>query len=159
LCYITLLCLASASADQGIIKACKEDSIISLTHLHSNPYDDDNEYNRAVGCLKRFSDNEMITINKSGDVTINAFIKRQSINLSGYERVKRYRENKKKDKQVESLFDNTKDDNNDNIIKGYQDNLDKIRVDKIRLDKNNTIADIIKLFETLDPKNKKSLWK
>ena len=67
LCFITLLCLASTT-DDAVIKNCNENALIELTHLYNNPYDDkDNDYNRAIGCLKRFNDNAMITSDKIKD--------------------------------------------------------------------------------------------
>lgn len=131
LCYLTLLCLASASEEQGIIKNCKEESILKLTQLYLDPYDSNNEYNRAVGFLKRLHDNKMITIDNKNNVIINAFIKRQSINLSGYERVKRYRDRQNILKNKELNQNDNNDNVNDNTV---------ITLDKIRIDKNTTPA-------------------
>lgn len=114
LLFITLLCLADG---QGLVKDCDEDTIKQLTHLYQDPYDTDNDWDRATGFLKRFSDNGMITLDTSGDVIMNNWVKRQSKQLTGYERVKRWR-----DKQKLANTPNP-DDNNDNA-----------RIDKNRID-------------------------
>ena len=128
LCYITLLCLASASEQQGVVKQCDEEAIIRLTQLYENPYETDNEVARARGFLKRLNDNGMITIDNNSNVTITNFIKRQGTNLSGYERVKRHREKQKTLENKDNI-----DDNNDNVSDNTNDN---VRIDKNRLDKN-----------------------
>lgn len=105
LLFITLLCLAD---EEGKIKDCDEDTLKQLTHLYEDPYETNNDWNRATGFLQRFSDNGMITLDTNGCVIINNWMKRQSKNLSGYERVKRWRD---KQKQANKPFIN---DNNDN---------------------------------------------
>lgn len=95
LCYITLLCLASASDEQGLIRNCSEEEIITLTGLYYNPYDDDNPYTRAQGCLKRYEALRCVTLSDNGDVILLAFNKRQNENLSNAERQKKYRERHK----------------------------------------------------------------
>jgi len=135
LCYLTLLCLASASEEQGIIKNCKEESVLKLTQLYEDPYDSDNEWTRAKGFLKRLNDNKMITIDNKQNVTVTAFLKRQSINLSGYERVKRYREKQK------TLINKglNRNDNNDNVNDNTMITLDKIRIDKNRINNSGNL--------------------
>lgn len=102
LCFITLLCLASASGEQGVIKNCSEESIIRLTHLAEDHTGEGiNEVQNARGCLNRFIEKGMITVTKRnenvtdssyGDITINAFNARQERALTGAERAKRHRE-------------------------------------------------------------------
>lgn len=95
LCYLSLLCLASTT-DDGIITNCDENSLIELTHLYNNPFDDeDNEVNKAKGCIKRYLDNKMITLDDNNNITIINFKRRQGECLTGYERVKKFRENQK----------------------------------------------------------------
>lgn len=112
LCYITLLCLASASAEQGKIAHCSEEDIIELSGFREVPGLDDTGYDNAKKCLERFEELGMITRNViTGsthyfDVVIVAFQKRQDTNLTGYERLKKYRKNKrdemakKREKQI-----------------------------------------------------------
>ncbi|MHC1728045.1 MAG: hypothetical protein AB9866_18925 [Syntrophobacteraceae bacterium] len=128
LCFITLLCLASTSG--GILDDCDEDIIIKLTHLDDDPSDTDNEVSRAKGFFKRLNDNKMITNDNNGRVIITNFMKRQGANLSGYERVKRYRDNKK-NASVEPKKKISHDNANDNINDNADDNA---RIDKIRID-------------------------
>ena len=92
LCFVTLLCLASAADEGGLIRNCSEEQLINLTGLYYNPYDDENEYTRAQGCLKRYEALQTVTLHDNGDVTVNAFSKRQEENLSNAERQKKYRE-------------------------------------------------------------------
>jgi len=138
LCFITLLCLSSAS-DNGVVKKCDEHALIELTHLYDNPYETNNEYSRACGVLKRLNDNEMITIDNNGDVTVKNFSKRQGRSLTGYERVKKYRERQKAFENKVILNDNemiTDDNANDNV-----------REDKRREEKNIYIGKITKKKE------------
>ena len=134
LCFITLLCLASSEENAGTIKNCDEEAVIELTHLYQDPYEDTNEYTRTKGFLGRLVDNKMITIDNAGNVIIVNFMKRQAQNLTGYERVKKYREKKKDSKiKVKSgekyvINDNASDNANDNA------RIDKNRIDKNRID-------------------------
>ena len=83
LCFITLLCLASASDEMGIVKNCTEEAIKKITHLYQNPYEsDDCEWSRAEGFLQRLIANGMIT-NDNGTVVIINFAKRQGQSLTG----------------------------------------------------------------------------
>src|SRR3990167_9589154 len=95
LCFITLLCLASAEENGGTVKNCDEGALIHLTHLSEDPYDDNNEISRARGCLKRYEALHCVTINDNGDVTIVNFNRRQGENLSNAERQKNNRERHK----------------------------------------------------------------
>ena len=138
LLYLTLLCLASEH--NGVIKKCEENSLIRLTNFSTyipnmdesgNNFD---AYKMGAGFLKRVNDNGMITIDDNGDVTVNAFQKRQGSNLTGYERIKRYREKHNK----QAIFP---DDNiNDNINDNGMITLDKKRVEENREDKNKILS-------------------
>ena len=132
LCFLTLLCLAANDDDPGVIKNCNEESIIKLTNLYEDSYDDNNEATRARGFLKRLNDNEMITIDNNGDVTLLNFQKRQDTNLSGYERVKRHREKHKTDnKAIKPMI--TNDNADDNVMitpKRKKERREKIRLDR-----------------------------
>jgi len=80
MCYLTILCLVSAS-ENGYINS-SEEVIIHLSRLDS----------KSVGVLTRLSDNKMITYDNDGSFTVKNFIKRQGESLTGYERVKKWRE-------------------------------------------------------------------
>lgn len=150
LCFITLLCLASSS-ETGKINNCKEEVILRLSGFELDPYTaPDDLYSKAQGILDRLNDNKMITRDNDGSVTVCNFQKRQGQNLSGYERVKRYRDKQNKainkDKIKKSLItnDNVNDNTNDNA------RLDKTRIDKIR--ERKTPQEIAKDFFEKGPK-------
>lgn len=138
ICYLTLLCLASSSEKEGLITNCEEDTLIELTHLSGEHFD------RARGCLKRFVDNKMITNDCYHNVIILNFGKRQGKNLSGYERVKRYRERKK---CLDTTYSKISMITNDNINDNANDNA---RLEKNRIDKNI-------ISESNDSQSKKKL--
>lgn len=134
LCFLTLLCLASTEDKGGQVSNCDEEMIIRLTQLYENPYDTDNEVSRARGFLKNLENMGMITMITNDNTgryscVINKFQERQSSNLTGYERVKKYRENQKnsvtKPKSKRVINDNVGD-----VIK------DNARIDKNRIEKN-----------------------
>ena len=145
--FITLLCVASTEDKKGTIPKCKEAEIIRLMYLPENAPAVD-------GTLKRLRDNEMITIDNDGSVIICNFMKRQGQNLSGYERIKKYREKRKKVSNKPSspvIIDNVHDNANDNA-----------RIDKNRIDKNripttvakapvDDISSFINLFQEINP--------
>jgi hypothetical protein len=136
LCYITLLCLASSSDEQGIVRKCDEEAILQLTHLYNNPYETENEYTRAKGCLQRFKDLGMITVGDNGDVEIVNFEKRQGQSLTGYERVKRFRENHPEKVDKENMLKRKARliPDGDNVGDNVEITSDKIREDKSRVD-------------------------
>lgn len=140
LCYLTLLCLASSSTD-GVIKNCTEDTVLRLSGLQFDPANEDNEYSRAIGCLKRYHDNGMITHDNKGGVIINAYSKRQGSNLGGYERIKRFREKKKMALNIDK--NKTNDNTNDNISDNTNDNprIDKIRIEENRIEERENTED------------------
>jgi hypothetical protein len=124
--------LASANEEGGKIKNCKEEIVLRLTGLEVDVYNSqEDSYSKAVGVLQRLHDNKMITLNNDGSVTINNFNKRQGSNLSGYERVKRYRD--KKNKPINKATIKKDVITNDNIGDNANDNA---RIDKIRIEKN-----------------------
>lgn len=112
LCFITLLCMASASDIQGTIKDLDEETLLLMTHLYNDPYNDENDYTRGKGILEKLVGNGMIT-NDNGLITIKNFTKRQEIQLTPYERVKKYRAKKQNDnpREEENRIDkNRKED-------------------------------------------------
>ena len=127
LLYLTLLCMASAENKNGLVSRCTDETIIHLAGIEQDPYNDDSDYERAQGFLKRVNDNAMITLDDNGDCVIIAFHKIQGSNLTGYERVKRYREKKA------TLSHNKHDNTNDNVHDNKHDN---VRIDKNRIEDN-----------------------
>lgn len=144
-CWITLLCYASVN-DNGVITFLSESQLLSSAGL--DPVSDN--WDSTLGVLKKFQNMGMITVDDNGMITLINWQKRQETNLSGYERVKRYREKKRND--------NAND--NDRLDKSR---IDKKRVDKKRIKKDNKIikanssefADkvngLLKLFEPINP--------
>ena len=114
-CWITLLCYASIN-DNGVITFLSEHQLMVSAGLEPTF----EEWDRTVGVLERLSKLGMITVGDNGMITVLNWHKRQETNLSGYERVKRWREKKR--------LDNA----NDN------DRIDKNRIDKIRVKKEES---------------------
>ncbi len=126
LVYITILCLASSEDSPGTIPNCRERDVIRLTHLNPEPIGRESELGKAHGCFDRFIAKGMITVDNASNVTVVNYMKRQEKDLTGYERVKRYRNKQKMAKSIE-----LDGDNDDNIIN------DNARIDKIRIDNND----------------------
>lgn len=124
LCFITLLCLASSQEEEGLIKDCDEHTLIELTGLYNDPYETNNQYTRAIGCLKRYEALHCVTLHDNGDVTLLNFMRRQEENLSNAERQQKYRER---------LKTKTKSRNERYVTKSNDSNA---RIDKNRIDKN-----------------------
>ena len=122
LCWITILCLASDDEKgDGVIHHLTEDKLFRLSSI---PQD---LYTKNRGILVKLEALGMIQ-NDNGDNKIRVinFKKRQNKHLSGYERVKRYRDKKRVNTRV-------KNDNGDNARDNANDNA---RLDKNRIDKN-----------------------
>lgn len=149
-CWLTLLCYASNSTVRGVIPHLSEYTLMANSGL--DPTSDD--WANTTGVLERFKTLEMIRVD-NGVITINNWQKRQEVSLTPYERVKKFRHNRKMI---------TPEKRNDNA-----------RLDKTRLDKTNTLraksapvtpktkkqseynplgAEILKAFEEVDAKNK-----
>ncbi len=156
LCFITLLCLASSSDEKGLIRKCTEDAIIRLSNIPNVPSEEHNPYEKSIGCLKRYEALQIVTLNDNGDVTINAFDRRQGQNFSNAERQRNYRERLK-----------TKNKSR-NVSNVTQSNDSNARIDKNRIDKNihtatteivaegsKDIPEIIDAFKIVNPSYKK----
>lgn len=120
--WVTILCLASQN--DGVIKHIDEWKIMVLTGI--SPLDD--EWQEAPGFLKIFENLGMVTISDE-TVTVTNYEKRQSTNLSGAERQKRFRE---RQKEIEAKTES-------NVTQRYDSNG---REDKIRIDKNRIERDV-----------------
>ncbi len=131
-CWLTLLCFASQ--DGGTVRNMDEFKLMTQAGMDF----EDECWSNTTGVIKKFKKLKMIHID-NGLITILHWRERQETSLSGYERVKKWREKKK-------------NDNNDNEN-------DNVRIDKNRIDKNNTyalsagkeIAEIIFLFKEINP--------
>lgn len=116
-CWITLLSYACSGDNGGVIKYLNEERLLEQSGIHLDEYDD-TEWKRAKGVLKVFVDNGMITYD-NGIITILNWQKRQGSSLTGYERVKRWREKKR------MITPDNKNDNN------------RIEKKRSRIEKNN----------------------
>lgn len=98
LCFITLLCLASASSEQGVVRGVTEEAIINLAHIPDDVTNDNNSWQKAKGFLVRLEKKRIVTLEVTDDVTdvkINAFERRQNTMLTGAERQAKYIARKK----------------------------------------------------------------
>lgn len=142
LCYIAILCLASASDEQGVIHGYDEDTIIRLAAIPDAPTLDTNPFDEARGCLKRFEALGMITIHDNEMITVVRFTERQNVALTGYERLKRYRDSHASTPRIKRSRSKiiSNDNDNDNAPL-HNDNAreEKKRVEKSRedIDKEN----------------------
>ena len=140
-CWITLLCYASVN-DNGKITNISEHQLMTQAGIDVMK----EEWRETEGVLEKLKKLKMIRIDNGGIMIIN-WKKRQETNLTGYERVKRYRERKRNE-----TSDNAKI------------TLDKIREEKIREEKitsepsSQDIPEIIKLFESINPLKAKSWY-
>lgn len=123
-CWLTLLCYASMSED-GVVRHLTEEQLMTQAGLDFMR----EEWKETLGVLDRFASLGMIR-NDNGVITVSNWDKRQNSNLTGYERVKRYREKKR----------------NDN---------GKITLDKIRVDKNREERDFDQFWEIYPRKTAK----
>ena len=127
-CWITLLSYGSIS-DNGMITFLDEEQLMRQSGVSTIG----EEWDRTSGVLKKLEKLKMITLDNEV-ITILNWQKRQETSLTGYERVKRYREKKRDDNAMITL-----DNANDNAM---------ITSDKIRIDKNiNIYTDSEKILE------------
>src|SRR3990172_10601968 len=124
--WITLLSLASISSISGIIEFLTIEVLLKKSGIEFDPYTPE-EWNNSLGILAKFEKMKMIKTNDNGSIEILNWGKRQETALTGYERVKKYRQKNK-------MITNDNDDNES----------DNDRVDKIRVDKNNIDATALK---------------
>jgi len=136
MCYLTILCLVSAS-ESGYINS-SEEVILHLSKLDS----------KTSGVLQRLNDNKMLEYDNAGCFTIKNFIKRQGESLTGYERVKKYRE---KQKSINNKTKKkTKDNKKDNIVDVINDNAksNQIKSEQIIENTDTTSKEVIKIIES-----------
>lgn len=142
--WVTLMCLASANGEDGWVRHIN--NIRLATFAGVTPLDDD--YNLVKGTLEHFEELSMITIEKlqeyKWDVYLLNFVKRQTTNLTPYERVKKHRE------KVKASTESTK--------KLSMITTDKIREDKKRKEISNVeIQSIYDLYISKFKKNPKQV--
>ena len=92
-CWVTLLCLASQS-DDGVIKYLTTDSLLTMSGIVRDPYND-GDWERCQSLLEKLNSMEMIVVDsEKGVVTLKNWSKRQDHQLSVAERVAKHRAKK-----------------------------------------------------------------
>ena len=87
-CWLTILCLASASTIEGRIEFLNLTSLYRMSGV--NMITNDNE----VDVITKFQQLKMLKKNSDGSIDVINWNKRQEKSMTGYERVKKYRQNK-----------------------------------------------------------------
>jgi hypothetical protein len=134
-CWITLLSYASVNDninDNGVITFLSEQQLLIQAGIGIM----EAEFEKTLGVLKKLEKLKMITLDNTEDnakITILNWQKRQETSLTGYERVKRYREKHKPDNKPDNANDNAK-------ITSDKNRIDKIRIDKNIKEKKTTTA-------------------
>lgn len=140
LLWVYILSIANAEDKNGIIPHLTEEKLFRYANISS---EEDRKLGKGIlqklidnKMLKMITDddNKMITDDDNDDnkyLVIN-WKKLQNKNLSGYERVKKYRSKKAR---IINLNINKHDNTNDNVHDNTNDNINKTRLDKTRLDK------------------------
>lgn len=95
-CWLTLLCIASVSDDEGRIRFITPERLLTMSGI--GPTDD--EWMGAESVFDKFISLGMISKESNGDITITNWSKRQNSYLTGAERMKKYRGKKKSDAEV-----------------------------------------------------------
>ena len=101
-CWLTLLCYVSVNdneIDNGKIKHLSEQQLMVQSGLD---FQDEN-WDRTIGVLEKLKSLEMIEID-NGVITVKNWDKRQESALTGYERVKRYRDKAKVDNEGDNAL-------------------------------------------------------
>lgn len=144
-CWITLLCYASVNgdnandneSDNGTIRYLDEQKLMLQAGL-----DFTNDcWDRTVGVLKKFENLGMIR-NDNGMITVLNWGKRQNSSLTGYERVKRYRERHK----------------NDNASDNAMITSEERRGEKIREEEKNSSSKKKAFYENQEMRWSKGRW-
>lgn len=158
LCFVTLMCLASASRhDDYRITGLTPEVLLSISHITPDPYNDTGQWEKNLKTLDVFNDNEMITLHDNGDIVIKRFKERQESQLTGYERIKKYREKQKQDKNIEQINTTTKPKkdskviNDNKMITVEKRRVEKKREDKKRIYDNTCDADASSEGEIIHP--------
>lgn len=151
--WITLLCLYSGNEGNPLTNV--DDWFLARMSGYSETADE--WYEKVDGTLEQFKKLGLIE-NDNGMITLNNFEKRQNMALSGYERVKKFRESKK-NKPEKTKFTVGEMITNDNVDDNANDNVEK-RVDKKRIDKNiyptANASDLLSNFNRIFHKELKS---
>jgi len=144
-CWLTLLCYASMNGKEGIVKHLSEHALLVQSGIDIA----DDEFNKTKGVLKKLENLDMITLDND-TIVINHWRNRQEMALTGYERIKRYR-NKNKIDNDDNGNDNVRIDDND---------VDNIRIEEKRIEEkrgelaseqSSQITEIFTIFKKINP--------
>lgn len=143
-CWITILCLASTSTIEGKIE------FLTLNSLHKmsgvRPITNDNENDNEVDVITKFQKLKMLRKNSDGSIDVINWNKRQERAMSPYERVKKYRNNKKiKGNDNEMITDDNANDN--------------ARIEENRIEENILNTNTLVLEKEKNNTKKKKDWK
>lgn len=123
--WLVILCLASSSEEEGVIRYISSQKIIQLAGIQGPT-------GFYTNFLTKFEKLKMIKVdNKEGEnvIIVRNYEKRQEKVLSDYERLKNWRERKKLEKKLAS---------NDNEMITDDNGSDNVRIDKNRIEKKRT---------------------
>jgi hypothetical protein len=98
-CWITLLCMASASSLPGVIEYLTVEVLLQKSGINFDPYHPE-EWDKCLSILKRLEKLRMVALNENGTIEIINWDKRQEHNLTVAERVAKSRANKKCNENV-----------------------------------------------------------
>ena len=118
-CWLTLLAYGSIN-DNGVITFLSEEQLMAQAGITPNSQ----EWEKTKGVVEKLKKLEMIK-SDNAVITLKNWQKRQETNLTGYERVKRFREKRR-------------DNARDNALDNAEITSDKNRIDKIRKDNKDT---------------------
>lgn len=146
-CWLTLLCLASMSNKDGIIEYVNSHILLKKSGIEPDIYGVDNTHDNTIDVITTFQKMNMITIIDDNTIQLNNWNKRQSMSMTGYERVKKYRENKRKL-------------SNDNEMITYDNANDNIRIEENRIEENriDTKSKITKTKEVSYTEQFEKFW-
>lgn len=125
-CWVTLLCLASMSNKDGLIEYIDVHNLLKKSGIEKDIYGGDNTYDNTLNVINTFQSMNMVTILDENTIQLNNWCNRQSMSMTGYERVKKYRENKKKSTNDNEMI--THDNVSDNV------RIEENRIEEKRID-------------------------
>lgn len=118
-CWITLLCLASSSSNEGVVEFLTVETLLNKSGIQFDPYHPE-EWEKALSVLPKFTSMRMIEMEKNGDILVKNWDKRQEQFLTGAERAQKYRDNKKSSQNR----NNESDDSNARVEKSREEDTD-----------------------------------
>lgn len=133
-CWLTLLCLASMSNKDGLIEYVDPHNLLKKSGIEHDVYGEDNTYDNTIDVITKFQNMNMVTVVDDNTIQLNNWSNRQSMSMTGYERVKKYRENKKKTSNDNEMI--TSDNGNDNI------RIEENRIEENRIDTKESVKRI-----------------